>query len=276
MARIVPARRADSPRAVSGTATPIPATAAAPVKTLDLGNGVTLDLVKLPGANTFWMGRCEMSNRQYAQFDPAHDSGIEVGDFLQFSVAERGFPMNTPTSRWPASPGRARGRILPLALRQIVATSGAADRETMDARLPRRRHQRALVRRARHRLRAPSPIWPTWPTTRSARMGWDLPSGAIPAWRPAATNVNDGFRVSAPVGHFAAHPWGLFDVQGNVSEWTRTLAPDGRQIVCGGSFADRPAAAGAGWTRRFPAWRRIYNVGFRVVIEEDARALSRH
>jgi formylglycine-generating enzyme required for sulfatase activity len=106
--------------------------------------------------------------------------------------------------------------------------------------------------------------------------GWDLPSGAIPAWRPAATNVNDGFRVSAPVGHFAAHPWGLFDVQGNVSEWTRTLAPDGRQIVCGGSFADRPAAAGAGWTRRFPAWRRIYNVGFRVVIEEDARALSRH
>ena len=106
--------------------------------------------------------------------------------------------------------------------------------------------------------------------------GWDLPSGAIPAWRPAATNVNDGYRVSAPVGHFKANPWGLHDVQGNASEWTRTRAPDGRQIVCGGSFADRPATAGAGWTRRFPAWRRVYNVGFRVVIEEDAHAVSRN
>ena len=77
------------------------------------------------------------------------------------------------------------------------------------------------------------------------------------------------------MGHFAAHPWGLFDLQGNVSEWTRTETPDGRQIVCGGSFADRPADAGADRLRRFPAWRRIYNVGFRVVIEGDAHALTR-
>lgn len=279
--RVVPEpRRAPATGSPPDTRAPAEASAKAghptpETRMLDLGNGVTLDLVKLPGPTPLWMARCEISNRQYAQFDPAHDSGIEVGDFLQFGETERGFPMNTPDQPVVrVSAERAAAFCQWLSTRSGLKVALPTAAQWADA----------------CRAGGTNELWFGGPDTDFARLenladlayhtvsthGWDLPSGAIPAWRPAATNVNDGFRVSAPVGHFAAHPWGLFDVQGNVSEWTRTLAPDGRQIVCGGSFADRPAAAGAGWTRRFPAWRRIYNVGFRVVIEEDARALSRH
>ena len=44
----------------------------------------------------FWLGRFEVTNRQFAQFDPTHDSRLEHGDFLQFSVRERGYPVDGP------------------------------------------------------------------------------------------------------------------------------------------------------------------------------------
>ena len=266
MARIVPARRADSPRAVSGTATPIAGTAAA-VKTLDLGNGVTLDLVKLPGANTFWMGRCEVSNQQYAQFDPAHDSGIEPGDFLQFSVAERGFPMDHPDQpvarvswrradefcRWLCAKSSLHV-TLPTAKQWTLACRvggtndfwyGSADTDFS-----------TVANLADHAYR------------HVATKGWDLPSGAIPAWRPAVTNCNDGFRVTAPVGKLAPSLWGLHDLHGNVAEWVADVLPDGRRLSMGGSFADLPAQATATTARAYPEWRRVYNTGFRVLLIE--------
>ena len=99
---------------------------------------------------------------------------------------------------------------------------------------------------------------------------WKLPSGAIPPWRPALLAVDDGHRVTAPAGHFAANPWGLRDMHGNVAEWTADAADDGRRVVCGGSFADRPALASAGARRAFPAWRRVFNVGFRVLVTPES------
>ncbi|MFW6162955.1 MAG: SUMF1/EgtB/PvdO family nonheme iron enzyme, partial [Planctomycetota bacterium] len=83
-------------------------------RTVALGGGVTLELMRVPGGaflvgsadgpaderprrvkvESFWMGRCEVTNAQFARFDPAHDSRVESGDFLQFSVRERGYPMN--------------------------------------------------------------------------------------------------------------------------------------------------------------------------------------
>ena len=80
---------------------------------IDLGDGVVLNLIKVPsgsfimGSNRqpdempctkiniekpFWIGQFEVTNRQYRQFDPAHDSRDEHRHGYQFG--RKGYSMN--------------------------------------------------------------------------------------------------------------------------------------------------------------------------------------
>ncbi len=67
---------------------------------------------------------------------------------------------------------------------------------------------------------------------------------------------------------------------GNVSEWTRSsyaaypypgAAAQGetRRVVRGGSWADRPADAEASVRRAYQPWQKVFDVGFRVIVEVE-------
>ncbi len=270
--------------------------------TVDLGGGITLELASLPAGafrmgaddgypdetpltnaaitDPFWMGVTEVTNEQYACFDPAHDSRIENGDFLQFSVEERGYPLNGP--------------------KQPVARVSWNDAMAFCAWLSARTgNPFALPDEAQWeyacRAGTTTPLWygnVDADFAASANLAdhclyridtfdpWKLPSGAIDPWRPAVDTVDDGHRVSAPVGSYAANPWGFFDMHGNVAEWTRSAyrpypwrADDGRndtagqdeRTVRGGSWYDRPQRARSAFRQHYAPWQRVYNVGFRVV-----------
>ena len=91
-------------------------------------------------------------------------------------------------------------------------------------------------------------------------------------------------RKQAPIGIFDPNPWGLYDVHGNVAEWTQDCynpnyenAPtDGsawhsgdcsKRIVRGGSYSGAGTAATVTRRDKFNGRARLDHIGFRLVRE---------
>jgi Sulfatase-modifying factor enzyme 1/Hydrazine synthase alpha subunit middle domain len=274
--RVPPSSHSDGFGVSSGhTGQPDPDTQEPARRTIDLGEGITIELVLLPAPqpasrHPFWMGVCEVTNAQYARFDPDHDSRLEHGDFLQFSVEERGYPLNGPNQP-----------VVRISWNQATAfCDWLSSRLKEDFSLPTELQWEHACRAG-----ATTPMWYgdlDADFSESANLAdaslhnvdtfkpWSLPSGAIHPWRPAVTSVNDGHRVSAPVGSFAPNAWGLCDMAGNAAEWCRTTDADSdRQPARGGSWYDRPKNAQSSSRVTYAPWQPVFNVGFRVVCKGE-------
>lgn len=279
-------------------------------QTLDLGNGVKMEMTRIPGGEfvmgsldgapderprsvvrvekPFWMSVTEVTNAQYAAFDPAHDT--RYIDMHNINRVTPGYIANHPDQpvarvswddamRFCKWLGEKTGRKVTLpteAQWEWAARAGTGSQffyGGMDADFG------PFANLADQSLR--------WYLTT-----WEGRGSMLQKRFPYALNSNfplrderfgDKWFVVDYCGQTEPNAWGLKDMVGNVNEWTLSdylpypyANPDGRdgegnslrKVARGGSWADRPADAGSSVRRAYEPWQKVYNVGFRVILED--------
>ena len=271
-----------------------------PELSVSLGDGVTMNLVLVPAGEfvmgdrdgwqdewpqakvkidkPFWMGKFEVTNAQFACFDPTHDSRyISVFNKDQGSRGQPAFRDKQPVIR--------------ISWQQAVAFCDALSKKTgLKFSLPAEAQWEYACRAG-----TDSPMnygaldadFGKHANLADGRVN-NLCRGDSPKWIPCITNVNDGATITDNIGRYAPNAWGLHDMHGNASEWTASAyrpypykpndgrnapAAAGRKVVRGGSFYDRPKRGRSSFRLDYPSWRGVFNVGFRVVCEADAKTV---
>jgi formylglycine-generating enzyme required for sulfatase activity len=225
----------------------------------------------------FWMLTTEVTNEMYALYDPLHDS--RHIDRWWIDQLDRGYPANL-----------ARQPVVRISWHQANGFCRWLSKKTgRPFRLPTESEWEWASRAGTN-----SPMWfggvhtDFGPYENLAdestklfavnHIWMDELNGLGPAPRanpgffahiPRADGVNDGHMISGDVGSYASNPWGLYDMLGNVSEWTDSAYGKENntkfKAVRGGSWRDRPVWSRAGVQRGYKPWQKVHNVGFRVV-----------
>jgi formylglycine-generating enzyme required for sulfatase activity len=223
----------------------------------------------------FYLGRTEVTNAQYAAVArDAHDSGFV--SWMSIDWRGEGHPLNRPDQ--PAV--RVSWHEAMQFCQELAARTGK--RVTLPSEA-----QWEWACRAGTAASA----WYGGPDEDFAGSenlaGRELRSlafGGKPKWYLRDDRFQDTWAVTAPAGSTRPNPWGLCDMLGNVREWTRStyrpypyvpetdvLSADAadEKTVRGGSWASRPCDAGSAWRWKYPTWRKVHDVGFRIAVKVD-------
>ncbi len=283
-------------------------------RSVDIGPGVTLQLTWIPPgrfmmgtgqgsptdpettpveiARPYWIGTYEVTNQQYACFDPGHDSRLESRHGYQFG--RLGYPLNEPQQpvvrvswneamafcEWLGAKIGARCSLPTEAQWEYACRSGSVTPFSFGDLNTDFAPWANLGDRSLSQYAACT----THENYSSTRI---IPNPSrYDDWVPKESRFDDGAFLAAPVGKYQANAWGLCDMHGNVWEWTRSSdAPypyrddDGRndvtanqrRIVRGGSWYDRPKRATSDYRLSYRPYHRVFTVGMRVIVEADAQ-----
>jgi formylglycine-generating enzyme required for sulfatase activity len=227
---------------------------------------------------TFWMGETEVSLEQYQQYDPNHRNGYY--DMHYKDQVRPGYLMDSPKKpvirvSWQQAmafcewlTARSGRRVtLPTEAQWEWACRAGTGTPMFYGDLNSDFSHYANVADATIAQLAVSGVDPQ-PISNPDKF-WDFV--------PKEGRFNDGVLHLAECGKYEPNAWGLRDMIGNVAEWTlddyapypyksSNLSATGKKTVRGGSWAERPKDSRVSSRLDYPAWQRVYNVGFRVVI----------
>ncbi len=208
----------------------------------------------------FWMGRTEVTNAQYRRFNPNHDSGA----YESYKLSE---------------PDQPVGRI---GWQEAVAYADWLSGKTgLRIRLPTEAEWEYAARAGN----TDSNPWGDDPN-QACRYA-NIYDGTARKTKPfpwANYSCEDGQGVVAPVGQYAANKFGLYDMLGNVAEWTcseydsayaggesrcadRNAAAGVRPVLRGGSWSDYPGLIRFAYRVPTVPGNKKFDYGFRLVLE---------
>lgn len=274
-------------------------------KSIEIAPGITMNFVRIPagtfvmGADKgiaapktkvkvekpFWMGEIEVSNEQFRALFPDHDNRLigqhwkdhtgpnylvnedwrpairvswqQAMEYCRLLSEKTGMKITLPSEaqwEWAARAG-SDGDNWWGEDTDFSAYENLADKQL----------QKMAVSGV-----DPQPMSPNSPVFKY----WDF--------LPKDASVDDGNMLLGKSGSYKPNAFGLYDMQGNVAEWTRsdyrpypysakadaTNVSNAEKVARGGSWIDRTKNASLSTRRHFLPWQRVRNVGFRVIIEE--------
>jgi len=234
----------------------------------------------------FWMGVTEITNAQYETFDPSHDtryleehgkdhatpgyianhpdqpvarvSWNEAQKFCQWLSQKSGKTVKLPTEaqwEWAARAGSGEKFFFGPWEADFSPYANLADSD--------RRF-----------------LYSMWEAGSTIHKRNPYPENSVYPLRD--NRFKDSWFIVDYVAQSKPSPWGLYDIIGNVSEWTRSdykpypykdddgrnaEEPNGQKVARGGSWHDRPKVTGSSPRYPYEAYQKVHNVGFRIVVE---------
>ena len=240
-------------------------------------------------AKGFWMGKLEVTNAQFRAFDPKHDSREEDRHGYQFGIP--GYNVNQPEMpavrlswrqavefcKWLSTRSGKKVALPTEAQWEWACRAGTAT-EMSFGKLGSDFSKHGNMGDITLAAFSGNPYQIDW---RRAR--YNNTKNIYDNWIPQDGRFNDAGFVSENVGKYQPNAWGLHDMHGNVAEWTRSLykpypyvdgdgrnalAAKGKRVIRGGSWYDRPKRCTSSYRFGYRDYQKVYNVGFRVVIED--------
>jgi formylglycine-generating enzyme required for sulfatase activity len=224
----------------------------------------------------FYMSRTEISNAQFREFDGTHDSRT-------IDIYAKDHTGSGPSVNQPEQPAvRVSWKEAVAFCDWVGSTTGQR------CALPTEAQWEYACRAG-----TTTPLWfgdltaNFAPFANLADANLRHGMNTVRPWIPAIEAVNDGAAIPQNVAAYQPNPWGLYNMHGNAAEWTRSLCQpypyrddDGRNAITGkqmgqrsvrgGSFWDRPYRATSSARRSYEPWQRVFDVGFRIILEPDA------
>jgi hypothetical protein len=184
-----------------------------PALEIVLGHGEVMEFVGVPHMQC-WIGKYEVSNKQFRAFAPSHNSGIKDGQDLNTDpqpVVNISFDQVEAYLRW-FNQNHLAGKNL-------------------TARLPTQNEFIRMLECGDNRIYPWGDNFPPNPIATGLNYGQRATRGSF-SDNNEVHPLNDRFAVSASVYASGLNPWGIYGAGGNVREWSQD--PDTQTIYHGG------------------------------------------